>query len=141
MTLAGDVGGSTLTDSSGNYSFGGLATGVDYTVTPTKAALPPLTATINTVDAIATQRHFLNIGVLLSGCPLAAADVNGDNAVNTVDTIAIQRFFLGSIIGTANVGKYRFTPASRAYSPLNNNQTSQDYEALIFGDVAAPFTQ
>ena len=70
---------------------------------------------INTVDVIATQRHFLVIGTPLAGCRLTAADVNGDTNVNTVDVIAIQRFFLGLTTGIANVGKYQFTPASRTY--------------------------
>src|SRR5437868_13001222 len=41
MTLTGTSGGSTTTDAAGNYSFTGLPFGGSYTVTPTKAALPP----------------------------------------------------------------------------------------------------
>ena len=108
-------------------------------MTPTKAALAPGSAGINTVDVIATQRHFLNIAPLPPGCRLAAADVNGDTAVNTVDVIAIQRFFLGLTTGTANVGKYQFTPASRTYPGIVSDQTAQNYDTLIFGDVASGF--
>jgi len=129
---------STLSDSSGNYQFVALNPGGSYTVTPTKAALLPGASGINTVDVIATQRHFLNLGTL-SGCRLTAADVTGDSAVNTVDVIAIQRFFLGSQNGTANAGKYRFSPASRAYPQLVTDQSDQNYDALIFGDVASGF--
>ena len=70
--------GSTLSDASGNYTFSSLPSGGNYTVTPTKAARVPGSANINTVDVIATQRHFLNLGTPLSGCRLTAADVNGD---------------------------------------------------------------
>jgi hypothetical protein len=91
------------------------------------------------VDVLATQRHFFTIGTPLSGCPLAAADVNGDNAVNTVDVVAIQRFFLGRTFGTANVGKYQFNPVSRTYPNLISNQSGQNYDTLVLGDVAAPF--
>ena len=108
-------------------------------MTPTKAARAPASAGINTVDVIAVQRHFLNIGTFLSGCRLTAADVNGDSVVNTVDVIAIQRFFLGQTTGIANVGKYQFTPASRTYPGIVSNQTAQNYDALVFGDVAAGF--
>ena len=87
-------------------------------MTPTKTALTPGSAGINTVDVIATQRHFLVIGTPLSGCRLTAADVNGVGGVNTVDVIAIQRFFLGLTTGIANTGKYQFTPASRTYPGL-----------------------
>src|SRR6185503_16169214 len=68
-----------------------------------------------------------------------AADVNGDTAVNTVDVVAIQRFFLGLQTGIANVGKYQFNPTSRNYPEIVTNQTDQNYEALVIGDVVAGF--
>lgn len=139
ITLTGDSGGSTLTDSSGNYTFSSLASGGTYTVTPSKAALPPATPNIDTVDVIAAQRHFLSLGTPLSGCRLTAADVNADTTINTVDVIAIQRFFLGTTIGIANVGKYQFTPTNRTYPGVGSDQTGQDYDVLIFGDVTSGF--
>jgi hypothetical protein len=141
MTLTGTVAGSTLTNAGGNYSFTGLPSGGNYTVTPTKAARSPGSANINTVDVIATQRHFLGLGTPLSGCRLTAADVNGDTSVNTVDVIAIQRFFLGLSTGIANTGKYKFTPVSRPYANLTTNQTGQNYDTLVFGDTAATFVE
>jgi len=108
-------------------------------VTPSKAARLPGSTGINTVDVVATQRHFLVLGTPLSGCQLMAADVNGDRGVNTVDVIAIQRFFLGQTTGIANVGKYQFTPASITYAGVTTNQTAQNYNTLIFGDVATGF--
>ena len=68
-----------------------------------------------------------------------AADVNASGTVDTVDVIAIQRFYLGFTTGIANVGNYHFNPASRTYSGVVGNQTAQNYDALIFGDVAASF--
>jgi len=133
------MSGSTLSDFSGNYTFSSLASGGTYTVTPSKAALPPGSAGISTVDVVATQRHFLVVGTPLTGCRLTAADVNGDNAINTIDVIAIQRFFLILSTGTANVGNYQFTPASRTYPGIATNQTGQDYVALVLGDVVGPF--
>jgi hypothetical protein len=141
MTLSGTSSGSTLSDGSGNYTFSSLPSGGSYTVTPTKAALPPGSTPINTVDVVATQRHFLMIGTPLTGCRLTAADVNGDNVVNTVDVIGIQRFFLGLSTGIANTGKYKFNPANRTYSGIVSDQTAQNYDALVFGDVASPFAE
>jgi hypothetical protein len=137
LTLTGSSSGSMLSDGSGNYLFT-VSAGGNYTITPSKAAVAAGTVGINTVDVIAIQRHFLNI-VLLAGCRLAAADVNGDTSVNTVDVIATQRFFLALSTGIANVGKYQFNPATRLYSNVTTDQTAQNYEALIFGDVATPF--
>jgi hypothetical protein len=140
LTLTGSISGSTLSDGSGNYTLSSLPSGGSYTVTPTKAALAPGATGINTVDVIAVQRHFLNIA-LLSGCPLAAADVNGNNAVNTADVIAIQRFSLGLTFGFANVGQYQFTPANRTYPGVTIDQTGQNYDTLVIGDIAAPFVE
>ena len=123
----------------GNYSFTGLPSGGTYTVTPTKAALPPGSYGI-TVDGIAVKLHFLNIA-LLSRCRLTAADVNGDGAINTVDVIAIQRFFLGLTTGIANTGKYQFNPVNRTYSGVVSDQTAQNYDTLVFGDVASHFVE
>jgi hypothetical protein len=139
LNLTGSASGSTASDGSGSYQFSSLASGGSYIVTPTKAARTPGSAGIDTVDVIATQRHFLNLGTPLSGCRLTAADVNGNTVVDTVDVVAIQRFFLGLSSGIANVGKYRFSPASRSYPGVVSNQTGQNYDTLIFGDVAPSF--
>jgi Dockerin type I domain len=121
------------TDSSGNYSF--FNKGEGGWVTASKAALSPGSPGINTIDVVAVQRHFLIIGPPLSGCRLTAADVNGDGSINTTDVVAIQRFFLGFSTGIANVGKYQFNPQSRCFVA----QPNQDFDTLIFGDVATPF--
>ena len=139
MTLTGTSGASTTTNAAGNYSFTGLMSGGNYTVTPTKTALSPGATGIDTVDVVAAQRHFLNIGTPLTGCRLTAADVNGDTTINTIDVIAIQRFFLALSTGIANVGKYQFNPANRSYLGIITNQTGQNYDTLVFGDVASVF--
>jgi len=139
LNLTGSGSASTLSDSSGNYALTSLVSGGNYVVTPTKTALIPASTGINTVDVIATQRHFLNLGTPLLGCRLTAADVNLDTSVNTVDVIAIQRFFLGLSTGLAQTGKYKFTPVNRTYTGLVTNQTAQNFDALVYGDVASSF--
>ena len=134
------MSGSTTTDGFGNYTLSSLTPGGNYVVTPTKAARTPGTPGINTVDVIAVQRHFLSIA-LLTGCRLTAADVNASGTVDTVDVIAIQRFFLSSSTGIANVGKYQFIPANRSYPGVVSNQTAQNYDTLVFGDVASHFVE
>jgi hypothetical protein len=142
LTLTGSPSGSTTSDASGNYSFTGLTNGNNYTATPTKPGLTPGgpgSAGINTLDVVAIQRHFLQIGTPLSGCRLTAADCAPPIGVNTVDVLATQAFFL-QLGGFANVGHYQFLPLSRSYLPLTNNQTAQNYSAIVLGDVVAPFT-
>ena len=65
----------------------------------------------------------------------------GTASINTVDVIAIQRFFLILSTGIANVGKYQFSPASRSYSGIVSDQTGQNYDTLVFGDVASTFVE
>jgi hypothetical protein len=137
LTLTGDATGAKVSDGFGNYIFA-IPPGGNYTVTPGKTALAPGSGGINTVDVIAIQRHFLNL-TLLTGCRLTAADVNGVNGVDTVDVVATQRFFLNYSTGIANVGKYKFTPVSRSYSAVVTTQAGQNYDTLIFGDVAPGF--
>ena len=139
LSLTGSALGSTLSDGSGNYQLSSLASGGTYTVTPTKAALPPGSTGIDTVDVIASQQQFLTFGTPLLGCRLAAADVNDSNGVDTVDVIAIQRFFLGLSTGIANVGKYHFNPANRTYPGVVGNQAGQNYDVLVFGDIASGY--
>jgi hypothetical protein len=142
MTLTGASGGSTTTDAAGNYSFTGLPFGGSYKVTPTKAALPPGSTGINALDVIALIRYHLPGPIpTLIGCPLMAADVNGIGGINQVDINAIQRFSLGLSTGIANVGKCQFTPATRTYPGLVTDQTAQNYDTLVFGDVASPFVE
>jgi hypothetical protein len=133
------MSGSTLSDGSGNYQFSSLVAGGNYVVVPTKSAMTPGSRGINTVDAIATQRHFLNIVLLPGGCQRDAADVNGDTAIDTVDVIAMQRFYLGQSTGIANTGKYKFTPVNHSYTGITSNQRGQNYDTLIFGDVSTGF--
>jgi hypothetical protein len=139
MTLTGTSGGSTTTDGSGNYSFSELVSGGTYTVTPSKTALTPGSSGIDTIDVIAIQRQFLNIGTPLSGCRLTAADVNADSSIDTVDVIATQRFFLNLSTGLGNVGKYRFNPTNNTYTSITTDQSGQNYDAFIFGDVTSSF--
>jgi len=139
MTLTGSSSGSTITDGSGNYSFTSLLSGGNYTVTPSKAPLAAGSAGITIVDVVAAQRQALNLGAPLTGCRLTAADVNNNSSVDTVDVIAIQRFSLGLTTGIANTGKYNCTPANRTYSAIVTNQNGQNYNALIYGDVASGF--
>jgi len=106
LALTGDASGFNLVRWLGELHVCSYASGGSYTVTPSRAGLAPGSASIDTVDVIATQRHFLNLGTPLSGCRLTAADVNGINGVDTIDVIAIQRFFLGFSTGIANTGKW-----------------------------------
>jgi len=133
LNVTGSQTTSTVTDASGNYSIN-LPTGGSYTLTPVKTALPAGSGGISTIDVLSAQSQYLG-RTTLSGCRLTAADANGDASVNTLDVVAIQRFFLGLGTGTANVGQWSFSPASRSYANLAADQSAQNYDALVMGDI------
>ena len=143
MTLTGTSSGSQPTDSFGNYTFSGLPSGGNYTVTPTMPDRAPGSVGINGQDVLAVRRHILTL-VPLTGCRLTAADVNGvfppggNGAINAADVTAIQKFILTST-PFFNVGKYKFTPFFISYTGIVTNQTAQNFTALVFGDVASTF--
>ena len=138
VTVTGGAGGSTVTAGTGTYTLS-LSPGINYTLTPSKANRAPGSAGINTTDVVAIQRHFLLLGTPLTGCRLAAADCAAPVGITTGDVIAAQRFFLLFTNGIGNVGRYSFSPANRQYTPLSGAQTAQNYDAVVFGDVATPF--
>jgi len=70
---------------------------------------------------------------------LAAADCAPGDGITTADAIAAQRFFLGFTSGIGDAGKYNFTPPNRSYSSLTTDQTAQNFNAIVLGDVAPPF--
>jgi hypothetical protein len=61
--------------------------------------------------------------------------------VNTQDVIAVQRFFNGFTNAIANTGKYQFNSVNRTSTGITTNQTAQNYDTLVFGDVAAGFVE
>src|SRR5678815_301659 len=138
IAYTGAGSGSTVTAGGGLYTLSGLAGG-NYTVTPSKARRLVSQPGINTTDVIAIQRHFLNIGTPLSGCRLTAGDCAAPGEITTAHVIACQRFFLQLTSGLGNVGIYQFSPVNRTYTPLGSNQTGQNFDAIVFGDVASPF--
>jgi len=134
------LSGSTSTDVLGYYL---ITLNGANTITPTKNALLPGSAGIDTIDAIATNLHFLNILPFPPGsCQLVAADVNEDGKINTIDVLAIVKFYLGqSQAINSHIGKYKFCPLNRTYTNSDSNSTNQDYDVLVLGDVVAPFVE
>jgi len=137
MILTGSSSGTTLTNTSGLYSFS-VGAGGTYFVTPSKGALAPASASINTVDVLAVQRHFLNVALIPAGCRLTAADAVINGTINTQDVLAIQRFFNGFTSGVGSCGQYKFVPASSSYASIGSNQVT-NYAMYVVGDVATPF--
>jgi hypothetical protein len=139
LDLSGTTQALAATDELGDYRFSGVPTGGDYLVVVSKADIALSTGWINISDVIRVQQHFLGApNPLLEGCALTAADVDESEAVDTVDALAILQFLKSNLepLPPANhTGQWRFIPAQRTYSGLDENLTGQDYAAFVLGDV------
>lgn len=122
------------TDSSGNYSLSNLLSG-NYSVTPTKSGE---VNSISSFDAALTARKAANL-ISLTPNQMIAADVSGNGEVSSFDASLIARTIVG-ISNTGTAGQWKFVPASRNYSNLTENQTAQNYEAVLMGEVSGNWT-
>jgi len=138
MILTGSATETTVTDSLGNYTFS-VAAGGSYTVTPSKAAFLPGAAGFTTTDVFRLQLYAHSPPPPILTCIYSAADCAAPIGISTGDIIAVQRFFLNFTNGIGHVGEYKFDPLNRSYSSLTRNQTDQDYDSIVLGDVTPPW--
>ncbi len=134
ITLSGANIGSTLTDTSGNFTFTGLAAGI-YTVTPTLPGyvFSPVSIAVTTSSGSnATGNNFLATANTVATAGLSGA-VSGAVAQNV--TITLSGANSGSVVTDANgnfsfagllPGIYTITPslAGFIFSPASNTVTT-----------------
>jgi uncharacterized repeat protein (TIGR01451 family) len=130
LGLTGSATSSAISSVSGGYQFSNLFGG-NYTVTPSKTGE---VKGINSLDATRIQQHLVGL-TTLSANQLIAADTDGSGTVNSLDATRIQQRAVG--MQTANIiGQWKFAPANRQYSALAGNANSQDYQAVLVGEVS-----
>ncbi len=146
LTLTGTSSATATADSSGNYSFNGLANGT-YTVTPTKAGInfspASQTVTINGAHALAVNFTAAGVSYTVSGTVAGAPNdsivLSGSTTLNTV-TDASGNYAFTSV---AN-GSYTVTPgtAGFAVSPQSQNVTvnGANVSSVNFTATAQTFT-
>jgi parallel beta-helix repeat protein len=127
---------SANSDASGDYLLDNLASGGNYTVSPSK------TGNINGISPFDATLILRCIAAGTTNCTLTdnqkiAADTNGDNSLSPFDATIILRFIAAGVqtANTGQVGNWRFNPVSRSYTPLSGSQTNQNYDAILIGDV------
>jgi hypothetical protein len=115
-----------------------LTAGGQYTVTPSK------TGNVNGIssfDATLVLRHVAAGGVganALTANQQKAADTNNSNSVTSFDATQILRYVAAGSVqsaATGQTGNWKFIPPSRNYAALNNSLVSENYEAVIVGEV------
>jgi hypothetical protein len=131
LSAAGSSFLSATTDSSGNYQLNGLIAGGTYTVTPSKSG--DING-INSLDVSRIQQYLVGLTTLTPN-QLLAADVDGNGVVTSLDASRLQQYLVG-ISSNNNIGRWRFVPASRQYNAITGSLSSQNYEAIIIGEVS-----
>jgi hypothetical protein len=118
-------------DATGAYTINGLMVGGNYTVTPTKIGE---VKGINSLDATRIQQHRVGL-ITLTANQLIAADTDNNGTVNSLDATRIQQRLVG--IQSSNIiGQWKFVPGSKHYNSVDGNLVSEDYQALLVGEVS-----
>ncbi|HEX8492218.1 MAG TPA: carboxypeptidase regulatory-like domain-containing protein [Pyrinomonadaceae bacterium] len=145
MTLSGTQSATTTTDSNGNYSFGSLTAGGNFTVTPSKTdynftptnrAYTNLAASQSNADFTATPVNYTISGQVtrkgngLSGVTMtlsgsSSGTTTTDGSGNYTFTVAAT----GNYTITPSKTGYTFTPVNRTYNNLAGNQTAANFTA------------
>jgi hypothetical protein len=149
ISLTGGANQSIQTSGSGEFQFTNLTSGLNYTVTPSKATcvFTPNNRVINGLGSNLAGQDFS------ANCPVTSsisgqvrdgtsAGVTGvllnltGGANQTVQTGASGEFQFTNLTGgqsytiTPSKSGCNFTPPSRSFSPLNNNTAGADFTAI-----------
>ena len=143
MSLTGAATATTTTDTSGNYTFSGLANG-SYTVTPSKSgyAFSPTSTAVTISGANQTGKNFTatstatySISGTVSGATASGVTMSltgAATATTTTDTSGNYTFSglaNGSYTVTPSKSGYAFSPTSTAVTISGANQTGKNFTA------------
>jgi CSLREA domain-containing protein len=131
LTAAGSPTVSATTSTLGTYTLGGFGSGA-YTVSPTKVGDAN---GISSFDAGLVAKYVAGLQPLTVN-QLIVADVSGNGTLSSFDSAQIARYTAGLNSNFGASGNWVFIPANRMYSSVNSNLTSQDFIALLMGDVS-----
>ena len=119
----------------GQYVLTGFGAGA-YTVTPTKTT--GVNGAISSFDAGRVALHVAGTSPL-TGNQLVVADVSASGTISSLDAAMIAKFVAGPPFTAPGIGvtsTWRFNPPNRGYASVTNNITSQDFSALLMGEVS-----
>ncbi|MCX5672874.1 MAG: cohesin domain-containing protein [Planctomycetota bacterium] len=137
VSLVGVGVHTTATDEAGQFAIGDVQTG-SYALMPRK---DDDVTEITAYDASLVLRAASEL-LTLTPTQVLAADVNGNGRVTSMDAMYILQKAVGLLeVPFPGVGKaWLFMPEGRSYALLNSNQTSQDFTAILIGDVSGNWT-
>lgn len=132
----GAMQSSSTTDSSGFYQLQNLTQGADYKITPTKAAYQDFNG-VTPFDATLVLREVAAGSGILTANQRIAADANNSGSITPFDATLILRYVAANSFtsGTGQIGHWKFVPESKSYSSFSGARSSENYDAVLVGDV------
>ncbi|HWQ32963.1 MAG TPA: BACON domain-containing carbohydrate-binding protein [Blastocatellia bacterium] len=131
LTAAGTPQMTAVTNSGGTYQLPGLGGGA-YTLTPAKTGDAN---GITSFDAAQVAQHVVGL-ITLNSCQQVAGDASGDGSLSSFDAALIAQFVVGISNPVNKAGTWKFVPPNRSYPSLNGEMTSQNFDAVLIGDVS-----
>ncbi|MBS1791708.1 MAG: VCBS repeat-containing protein [Acidobacteria bacterium] len=131
VSAAGTPSAQSMTNSAGAYQLTGLGGG-PYTVTPAKTGDAN---GISSFDAAQIAQHVVGI-ITLNSCQQTAGDSSGDGGLSSFDAALIAQYVVGIPNPSSQVGTWKFVPPSRSYTTLSGDQSNQNFDAVLVGDVS-----
>jgi uncharacterized protein (TIGR03437 family) len=131
LNVTGSSTTSATTNSSGNYTLPNLNSG-NYTLTPAK------TGDVNglaSFDAALVAQHVVGI-ITLNSCQQLAGDTSNNGELSSFDAALIAQYVVGINNAASIAGTWKFVPPTRTYTNLSSNQTNQNFDAVLVGDVS-----
>ncbi|MDQ4120779.1 MAG: hypothetical protein M3209_04965 [Acidobacteriota bacterium] len=137
ISAVGASSANATTGSTGAYLLDNLTSGGNYTITPSK------TGNVNGItafDATLILRHVAAGGVgpnALTANQQLAANTDGITGVTAFDATLILRYVSanGANANTGQTGNWSFSPNQLTYNPLPNSMISQNFTAILLGEV------
>lgn len=132
LTATGDRAYTATTGADGAYTVNNLPRD-DYSLNPLKS---DDVKGLSAHDASLALQHAVGL-TTLSGAQAVAADVDKSGAIGAMDALYMLQKAVGLISlpfpGAGVV--WEFSPSARSYSQLSSNKTSQNFTAILLGDV------
>ena len=138
LTLEGEQVYTDLSQTDGSYTVSGVVAG-DYTLTPSKS---DGVDGISAYDASLALQHDASL-IILSGYAATAGDVDKSGDITSADASYILQKVVDLIpLPFPGAGAvWEFDPANRIYADLSGHLSSQDFTAVLLGDVSGNWSQ
>lgn len=131
---AGQLLDMTVTDTGGQFTFGQVAAGANYTLKATKPGT--VAHALSVADMVISARHILGLDPLEDALDRRAADVNGSTTITTLDLVRMRQHIQG--LEPIQL-QWRFSVAGGQTDEINLTPTENTaglvFTGFVVGDV------